>query len=79
MGEEEVCVDCGDAKRSAEVRAAVSVADGAGQLQLGGCQPLYEAWTACIENSSNQASACAEVLKAFKACHANLGVGHAPQ
>ena len=71
-------MDCAEARRSAEVRAAVPVIDGGGQLQLGGCQPLYEAWTACIEHSSNQASACAEVLKRFKACHASLGVGRVP-
>ena len=76
MGEkEEVCVDCGDAKRSAEARAAVPVVDGSGQLQLGGCQPLYEAWTDCIAKKDNQATACAEVLKGFKACHASMSAG----
>lgn len=77
MGEdkEEVCVDCGDAKRSAEARAAVPVVDGSGQLQLGGCQPLYEAWTDCIAKKDNQATACAEVLKGFKVCHASMSAG----
>ena len=72
MSKEEVCVDCGEAKRSAEARAAVPVVDGHGQLQLGACQPLYEAWTDCIKKKDNQASACAEVLKGFKACHARM-------
>ena len=75
MSKEEVCVDCGEAKRSAEARAAVPVVDGRGQLQLGACQPLYEAWTDCIEKKDNQASACAEVLKGFKACHARMSAG----
>ena len=75
MSKEEVCVDCGEAKRSAEARAAVPVVDGHGQLQLGACQPLYEAWTDCIEKKDNQASACAEVLKGFKACHARMSAG----
>ena len=36
-------MDCVEAKRSAEARAAVPVVDGRGQLQLGACQPLYGA------------------------------------
>ena len=75
MSKEEVCVDCGEGKRSAEARAAVPVVDGHGQLQLGACQPLYEAWIDCIKKKDNQASACAEVLKGFKACHARMSAG----
>ncbi len=75
MSKEEVCVDCGEAKRSAEARAAVPVVDGHGQLQLGACQPLYDAWTDCIKKKDNQASACAEVLKGFRACHARMSAG----
>ena len=68
MADEPVCVDCDEAKRSAEARSS----NGTGQLQLGECQPLYEAWTECIKRSSNQATACADVLRRFKACHASL-------
>ena len=52
MADEPVCVDCDEAKRSAEARSS----NGTGQLQLGECQPLYEAWTECIKRSSNQAT-----------------------
>ena len=70
--EEPECIECNEAKQSAEARAAAT-ASGGGTLQRGECQPLYEAWTDCIKVSSNQATACAEVLKRFKACHAKLG------
>ena len=53
--EEPECIECNEAKQSAEARAAAT-ASGGGTLQLGECQPLYEAWTDCIKVSSNQAT-----------------------
>ena len=69
--DEPECVDCDESKRSAEARATAAASGGGNQLQLGVCDALYREWTACIERTGNQASACQDVLKRFRACHAS--------
>ncbi len=63
-----VCVDCQDAKSAAASRAAAEPKTRDG-LQLGECAPLYRTWADCIAAANGQAKDCADVLKAFRACH----------
>ena len=47
--------------------------DAAGDhLQLGECAPVYKAWAKCVEANAGQAKACAESLREFQKCHAQL-------
>ena len=71
------CVECNEAKRTADVRAAATTDQQSG-LQLGECGPVYKEWVTCIENSGGQVTKCTDVMKRFRSCHANLGK-QAPQ
>ena len=69
------CVECEEAKRTAAAKAAVAAASEAAagdHLQLGECAPVYKAWAKCVEANAGQAKACAESLREFQKCHAQL-------
>ena len=62
--DDEVCVDCDNAKAKAKARESSQ-----GGLQLGECTPLYQSWADCIKDAGGQASQCADAMKQFKECH----------
>ena len=62
-----VCLDCEEAKETAQAREAATPKDG---LKLGDCQPLYKRWADCVaENGGTGAKECVTALKEFRACH----------
>ena len=69
--EDDVCVDCTNAKEVAQKKSEASRAANDG-LRLGECAPLYRDWAACVEENAGQAKACAAALDLFKLCHAQL-------
>ena len=67
----ESCVDCDEAKKTAQGREAVT--GGKDGLALKECQAIYQRWAACVsENGGTGAKQCALALKEFRECHKRM-------